>query len=721
MIGSASYSPPSSTALARRAVPVVVYRHDPDEGTQEAMPNLECLAISTRDGPSPGGARFRYRFDVAHPEWPGSFEEVLPLSAQGRYVLSPDDRIKVIGFTSLGKPRVLFDGFAHLPELHLADNREIVTVEASSVAIRCYDDALVGSVQRHATQDLHSDPEANATTQTPCRFNANGLGNATLEDEHDAVNDEARGGAESYPVFLDSAFVTDDNHPDPGKKPRKWSLAMAVRYLLSVGNPTEDYVYNPAFDDVDELLKVFVEAEDEDAEDEDQDIVIFDYDATGKPWPTALHDLLARHGFGMRFETTTLDDEGAPRTYLRLFRSTDSSAPPKLLLLQARGQTVNPARTGVQSARLARDTKNLVNAYSVESQPTRHEITVVLAPAFTIAEADADVTSKKRFLLSHPDHGDPLTSNSIKYRRFIFAEANDLTWEFDAEELAYPWPNADALDPILGDPDSEGVRPYAVRRRGPLPNLLTLDSLGEPKRATLAISTDYAGVAPDLWDGSGTWQPCSPSSWRLLKDRIGIEVTADDPDSWNIGESRANGLPIPSGVARLVTGLAAPTELVKRPYLRLTCVIEGDDGVNAYLRKNRESPAKFSVSRVLDTTDRFRVDQVEANTEFLDDDEPSVVRNDYSAAFTYGRSFQRATELGKFAGSVTIPRLTNAYAIGDRVKVIAGRDLSLRIDSSVGLAKEDQEEEYPVVVGIDYQFGGGQSTVLQLSDQRANS
>lgn len=697
---------------------MVVYRHDPDEGTQEVMPNLECLAISTRDGPSPGGARFRYRFDLSHPEWPSAFEDVLPLSASGRYILEPDDRVKVVGFTSRGEPRVLFDGFAHLPELHLADNREIVTVEASSVAIRCYDDVIVDSVQRHATQDLHSDPEANATTSIPCRFNANGDGNATLEDEHDAVNGEARGGAESYPVFLDPAFLTDDNHPEPGKKPRKWTLPMAVRYLLSVGNPTEDYVYNPSFDDVDELLTTRVEGEDGV---ESQDILIFDYDATGKSWPVAVYELISRHGFGMRFETTTLDEEGSSRTYLRLFRSTVSEAPPKPLLLQAKSQTVNPARTGVQSARLARDTKNLVNAYTIESQPTRREITVILAPAFTIAEADADIDNLPKYLLSNPQHNDNLTSNSIKYRRFIFSEANDLVWDFDAEEMVYPWPDSDALDPILGDPDEDGVRDYAIRRRRPLPRLLTLDSLGKPMHASLAVSTDYSGVAPDLWDGTGTWQPCSPNSWRLLDDQIGVEITADDPNSWNVGESRANNMPAPSGVVKLVTGLAAPTEFVKRPYLRLTCVIESDHGLNAYLSKRTSSPSRFTVGRLLDATDRFRNDVVEANTEFLDDDEPSEIRNDYADSFAYGRSFQRASELGKFAGSITIPRLTNAYKIGDRVQVIAGRDLSLRIDAPVGQADEDQDAEYPVVVAIDYQFGGGQSTILQLSDQRANA
>ena len=37
---------------------------------------------------------------------------------------------------------------------------------------------------------------------------------------------------------------------------------------------------------------------------------------------------------------------------------------------------------------------------------------------------------------------------------------------------------------------------------------------------------------------SGTWQQID-GGWSLMEDRLGIEVTVDDPESWNIGKPPA--------------------------------------------------------------------------------------------------------------------------------------------------------------------------------------
>ena len=75
-----------------------------------------------------------------------------------------------------------------------------------------------------------------------------------------------------------------------------------------------------------------------------------------------------------------------------------------------------------------------------------------------------------------------------------------------------------------------------VRRLRPGSNtLLTRDSAGRPLQAQLALSRDYAGPAPAVWDGTGTWQPIA-GGWELLEDRLGILVTVEDPESWPIGD-----------------------------------------------------------------------------------------------------------------------------------------------------------------------------------------
>jgi len=60
--------------------------------------------------------------------------------------------------------------------------------------------------------------------------------------------------------------------------------------------------------------------------------------------------------------------------------------------------------------------------------------------------------------------------------------------------------------------------------------LLSRDSLGQPQKAQLALSRDYCGPVPAVWNGSGTWQPIAVRR-KLLADRLGILVTVEAPES----------------------------------------------------------------------------------------------------------------------------------------------------------------------------------------------
>ena len=64
-----------------------------------------------------------------------------------------------------------------------------------------------------------------------------------------------------------------------------------------------------------------------------------------------------------------------------------------------------------------------------------------------------------------------------------------------------------------------------------------------------------------------------------------------------------------------------------------------------------------------------------------------------------------------------MPFLTDYYQIGDRIKIVQGRNASLQIN--VGI---DQGEvpSYPWITAFAWDFAGDkQTTVLQFSDRRA--
>jgi hypothetical protein len=152
--------------------------------------------------------------------------------------------------------------------------------------------------------------------------------------------------------------------------------------------------------------------------------------------------------------------------------------------------------------------------------------------------------------------------------------------------------------------------------------------------------------------------------------------------------------------------------------LRLTCVIEGDRVISATADRSPASPTQFTISRQVDARDRYARHVIAAGSEFNVTSEEIVSRDDSLDALSEAYARRTANESGEVAGTVVIPRFTQAYRIGDRICSIQGRDLSLRTNAG---APTEETEVYPVVVGLRWDFDGHQRTVLQLSDQRGLS
>ncbi|QEH38638.1 hypothetical protein OJF2_72440 [Aquisphaera giovannonii] len=705
MAGSFDFDP-YAAPLASPAADVGVYRYDPSQAGDlryTLVPNVCCQSIQQREGPEPPVASFRYLLDDSDPSsgLPSQFEQLWPLAADGPYVLRNDERVVVLAGTPWGGVRVLFDGFVQVPSVALTPGSQEVSLLAVGVAIRAWDNPIGGRLERNADDPYGGDV---VPVDLPTRFNPDGRPNCTPDGQGVSQADPSK----RYPAFIDPNL---SRNPDPRAF---WTLGKFARYILAVHNDGR-YIKNPDFTPIDAMLQArsplagagFLDPADS-GEYASNDVSIRDFDATNMPWPEALALQLGYAGFGMRF-VTSQDGEGAPRTELEFYRKdAGRQTAPLDLELPTRGADLDPARCNVASLHLTRDARSIVNAISVETPPRRVEVSVVLAAGFTPAAGDESAGSRVRFLRANLSTADGDARR--KYRVYVADEAGDGHWD----NRSGAWTTS-ALDLSAIFPPGDGKRPsYARRLRPGSMTLLSRDSAGRPLRAQLALSRDYNGLAPALWDGSGTWQPIT-SSWDLLEDRLGILVTAEDPESWPIGEYTGPSPQEASRTLRGVTSQANPSPPNTRFFLRLTTVIDDDLMLPAVLGPRPASPTTFTLRRRIDARDHFRMETIAARSLYNPGSTAVVVRDDTELALAHARQLQAAHEFPPLTGSVTVPSLVTAFRVGDRIARINGRDISFQ--TSIG-AGQGESPAYPVVVGLTWDFTGQrQATVLGLADR----
>jgi hypothetical protein len=701
------------------------------------LPNVRCQRIDYREGPEPPMARFEYVMDdslAINFGWPSQFEQVWPIDAQGPYVVNPDDRLVVMAQNPDGSPLILFDGFAQVPQVDLGPRTQRVSFAAVGVAAREWDNPISGRVQRHSDPAGLRDTSGNSDVQVdlPCRFNPAGtavgsrggyLPNRTPEGA-DTVKSNT-GLSLDHPVFLDPGI---ERSPDPRTY---WSIGDAIRFLLAEYNGSQAYTTFPSLDALDALVDVESpptgQPTFEPGDAESSPLTIRDYDASNKPYPEAIADLLSYAGFVMRWDTDA-DDQGLPCTQLRIYRRDGAStAPLKWVYLDPAGTTkLDPGRNNVVQLHLARDCNSIVNAWQVETQQRQVEVSVILAPLYQPGSTDAQSANRRQFFRSSWSAATTATTRR-KYRWYGADECGDGHWTQSETWGTTPF-DFSAVFP----PDDDGTPSYTVRYRPGSQTLISPDTDGSPLKAELAISFDYKGSTAALWDGSGTWQTIK-GGWRLLEDRLGIEVTAEDPEQWATGKgatadggSGATAAIVPGGDIRGVTWWASPPQGAPtngvQPVLRLTTVIQDDLRMPISAGKRIASPTRFARWRSVDARDHFQyttIDPSSANyaAQGGDGTDPVVVRDDTDGAMAHAHQLRARYEFPPLAGSITIPYITTYYEVGDRIEQVAGRGVSLT--TNIG---QDQGEAptYPWVVGVSWSFEGDRhSTTLQLSDRRA--
>jgi hypothetical protein len=690
----------SGIPLARQAPVVGVFRYDADSGQFELIPNVVCERIDwPQEGAHVGSAQLRYQFGdpLGDGGDPQRFEQVFPYSAKGPRVVKNDDRLAVVQFLEDGSYRVRFDGFAQVGEVDLGPQSEQVTFQAVGSAIREWDVPLAGALMRDA-DDLANDT-SDLETDLPARFNPDGKPNAIL-----AANEVNAGDPDAFPIFVDPLVVRDPEVRRP------WTLGMAARYVIWRGNAGLKYVTNLSSAVVDQVLESRAPKKDGGLIDPtdpntytDSPIIVQDIDVTGDPWPVALEKLLAPHGFGFCFRLTTTQG-GTPSTKLDVYRK-DTTQRVKHLNLQAAGDVLDPGQSNVFAIRLQRDVNDLANAWVVDTKPVHVEASFVLAPLFTIAPGDANAV--QNWMVGEVGF-DP-----VGYRLFGLDETGEGHWDFGAGATKTTVPDLTALFPKTKD----GSFTYVNRRRPGRRTCFSVDPSLEPAKAELWMSSDYAGPVPGVFvPGAEHWRRVKGDDWKLLDDRLGIEITTPDARSWHIGETKVAGAIYRSGKVNIAKALAAPTADFPKFYLRLTCVVDGDMGLDATAKRRASSPTRFTVQRRDDGRDRWAKKLVSKSSHFNAGGGDLTSVDDTADAKAWAEARRKAHELGVFAGSVHIPRITSAYRVGDAIDLIRGRACSLRSNAA---AEQKEGPVYPTVVAGGWIFSPRVETFLELSDRRA--
>ena len=677
------------------AIPLAVYRDD--GSTLTPLPNLRCTAIAARDGADPGRAAFRYEFDPGVDGAPTSIEEALSTSSAGALIVEPGDRIVVKAMPpgDGATAECVFDGLALDFGLEVAADFEGADFGCAGIAFRCFDAPSAGALMRDC-----SAPSAGNDVQTdlPAHFNPQGQPNASPAGQDSGTSDG--GGDRKYPAFLDPLVVRT---PDIR---RAWTLPMAARHLIFRGNPDQAFVANPDGSALDATLVSKSEMDGVAFDPADPStyttapLPVADLPISGKDWPSTLQKMVGDVGFVIRFELST-DGSGLPVTTLRI--ADGQAGDLKHLYLASRGSGYDPTTVNLGSGGVRRDVGRVANQWTVRGDLERYEVSVVLAPGFPMAAADAaSAAAIKAFDRASPTY---IGANRNAYRLFVFDETGEGHYGIGSTGKIG---GAPSLDAVLGAGN------YQRRRRPGIGELISRDALGKPFSARLSISTNYAGAYPGPWNGTGTWQPVTTQAHRLLPDRLGVDLACSSPNSWEIGKSTEAGMPYPAGVAKVVEalcGAAGSTPFV----LRLTAVIEADRRVKATASRRDASPIPWPIAREVDAEERYQKLVLAARSEFNNTASPVSKRDDTATCLAEASAIRAACEAGVLEGQFAVPYFTRYYKVGDRLASIEGRDLGLRTDGST----TDSEAIYPVVVGVRWDLDGGQSTTLELSDAGA--
>jgi hypothetical protein len=241
-------------------------------------------------------------------------------------------------------------------------------------------------------------------------------------------------------------------------------------------------------------------------------------------------------------------------------------------------------------------------------------------------------------------------------------------------------------------------------------------------------------TVPGIWDGAGTIVPIK-GGWRLDRDSLSVRITVNNPNEWPIGHhedrSRVRAGHVPA-ITWLQHAIDNPDDHSKRFDLLLVCVVDDDYPAMGVATRRSASPIARPIVRYVDHSDQRRLELVHKSStswEQAKGQDPAlknhasgpdwlVARDETDTLDAEATARRAAHESPPVAGTITLPYLSRAFEVGDRIREISGRGINL----SGSVSKDGKTPVYPRVVARTWTHDGesGIETTLALNDRRGD-
>lgn len=420
----------------------------------------------------------------------------------------------------------------------------------------------------------------------------------------------------------------------------EWILYQCVQALCWICNPDETYIKNPDTADILTLLENAPSV---------RNVTL----KPGKYLNEYLDDLLAAHGFGWRLDYA-YNADGEREVRIRLFPLNNG---PLVELLQQRPGDATGARldkSNVWHFDIDTEIAATANEIICHGGYPEYEITVELYRGW--AESGDSVTAADLTQST----GGSYTLNQSTWRLWVANEGGDYC---NLRTSVAPIPTTpNALGGVLGTTTTP-------KRRKP-EDCLTYyaddPSSGSRRRRPPFI---------EWYTADNEWKPL-PDGWgeTVLTDQIAVYFAADAP----------------------------PEDLIARganARIRMTFTVTADSPITATATRQNTSPNARVNQLLIDVSDRFAKRVVESIGDVASTlyGAPADTKDDQAAMETFAEKLRSTEDVAVIRGTVGLFGIHLQYKLGDCVKKIDGRNISLN-----RLAKTVEAKKYLQIVGIGW-------------------
>lgn len=441
-----------------------------------------------------------------------------------------------------------------------------------------------------------------------------------------------------------------------------WDLPNVINTLLWLLNPDEDYIKNPSGTDVDTWLADAPEV---------RDLKI----PSGKYLNEYLDLILAPYGYGWRLEHS---DNGS-----LFFSGRNISI---VLFSLSSGQVVELYKQRPGDAQGAKFTLSNVTDFDIDTEIVSLANKVKLFGGFKEREITVEL------FRGWPEADDVLTADGLKKSNPLGVyESHQSAWRLWVGNEDGGYCNTrTVVAPIGSTPlDLTGVLgANTLPRRRKAEDCLTLyiDDVSHGARRRRPPFIQYR-------DADAVWHPI-PDGWGevVLKDQIGICFDGD----------------------------TVPEELValgNDARIRMTFTVVGDEQMTSTANHNADSPNGRTNELQLDVSDRFKDRSVQTTGTYASilAGAPSVdSRNDQTEMDAFAEKLRSTEDCAIIRGQVKLIGIHPQYKIGQFVKRIRGRNISLN-----RLATTASTKRYLQITGKEYDYESQTTSLTMEPTQEA--